>query len=473
MDSTQAKALCADLQGKVLDGWIIEGFLGNGKSAVVVRGTRGGVVAAIKVFHPELIERFGKDVQLERISREKSLIGAEHPNLVKILDGGDCTTTGYLYVAMECLTFKNLREVLQTVPPNAVFKLIAQIASAARFLEDRDLVHRDIKPENIAVSPDFSRAILLDLGVLRPVGISHLTDIDHRPFIGTLQYSSPEFLRRLEAPTKEGGRAITFYQLGAVLHDMVMKKPIFEDYVEPFSELVEAVLNTRPVIFGQDTRSVALAQKCLLKNPLKRIELVDWNDFVDQPPEASATLTALKERLKAKQAYFLADKQSTSMPAAEVNRIARQRLDDLVNRFESRIASLLNDLQCFPLRSTRSAKDAEAQCCRTTVQFEKDESFGLSQHLTIEFTLQLVDENLGVPIYTASSCCALSISELEMNQCGVLKKFFSGEADALLNSSELEQQFVTALGDAYLAKERGLTENLVGILLLSEIESKP
>ncbi len=210
MDKIQAEMLRDSLQGIEVGGWLISGFHANGKSAVVLAAQKDGTVGAIKVFHPELVERYGKAAQLERISREKSLIGASHANLVQILDGGECAITGYLFVVMESLPYKNLHEKNSLIPVSAIRRIISQVASAARFLEDRGLAHRDIKPENIAISDDFSRAVLLDLGVLLPVGASNLTDVDQRLFIGTLRYSSPEFLLREEESTAESWRAITF-----------------------------------------------------------------------------------------------------------------------------------------------------------------------------------------------------------------------------------------------------------------------
>ena len=101
MDSGQAKLFRDSLQGLTVGGWAIDGFYGNGKSAVVLPALRGSEMGAIKVFHPELVERYGKDTQLQRIQREASLVGAEHPHLVRILDGGECAATDHLYVVME------------------------------------------------------------------------------------------------------------------------------------------------------------------------------------------------------------------------------------------------------------------------------------------------------------------------------------------------------------------------------------
>ncbi len=120
-----------------------------GGSALVLRARRGPVAAALRVFDPDLIERFGENVQLERIDRELTLKGKEHPNLVRILDGGRCPRTGFLYVLMELLPGDNLANVLRLVPRDRIWPLLSQIAAAARFLEDLGLVHRDRKPSNI------------------------------------------------------------------------------------------------------------------------------------------------------------------------------------------------------------------------------------------------------------------------------------------------------------------------------------
>lgn len=469
LDQIQAKLLADSLQGRIVGGWTIDGFFGNGKSAIVLPALREGREAAIKVFHPELVERYGKDAQLERILREKSLVGSEHPNLVRIFDGGECPATNHLYVVMECLPYKNLHQLLGKVPLEAVPRLISQVASAARFLEDRGLAHRDIKPENIAITPDWSRAILMDLGVIRPIGASNLTDIDQRLFIGTLRYSSPEFLLRKEEDSVEGWRAVTFYQLGAVLHDMLMGHVLFEEHTEPFSQLVEAVKAVVPTIYSADARSVTLANHCLIKNPTTRRELVDWSRFSDSPTEDSSNVTAARDRIRQRQKYFReAAKPGELKASGEERRLIQQILEDLCNRFESRIAALMNDLQCFPLRATRSVKDPEHRCCTTCVQFEPDYVMGLPHHLSMKFEVSIVDPNNGVPICKACVVSVLSRCEVAVADVGEeVKQFFVGEIQEFLDSALLQQQFLNSLEAAYRSEEQGQSPPENGVLRLT------
>lgn len=453
MDAAQAQILVDSLLNTVVGGWQIDAFLGKGKSAVVLSCTRGAEVGAIKVFHPELIQRYGKAVQLERILREKSLVGASHPHLVRILDGGECETTGHLYVVMERLPYANLHDELQNIPPEAIPHLISQVASAARFLEDRNLAHRDIKPENIAVSPDFSKAILLDLGVLRPVGSSNLTDVDQRPFIGTLRYSSPEFLERKEEDTLDGWRSVTFYQLGAVLHDLLMKRVLFEDDSEPYPRLVRAVLENIPQIHAANAKCVALANHCLLKNPITRLELVTWERFQVLPADDPVTLSLTRDRIKQRQKFF----QAAATPAkstGSAQKLSRKALDDVCNRVESRIASLMNDLQAFPLRTTQSVKDVEHGVCETCVHFEKDLQKGLPFRISVLLRLSLLDENSGKPIFRAEGAAAMANEEISHDQMPAPSLIQAGELELLLDSPSLEAVFISALEDAYTRIEK-------------------
>ncbi|MGB8417685.1 protein kinase domain-containing protein [Paraburkholderia sp.] len=470
MDAAQAEILVNSLLDKDVCNWHIDGYLGKGKSAVVLAASRGSETAAIKIFHPELVERYGKAVQLERIMRERSLIGAYHPNLVRILDGGECPTTGHLFVVMERLPYSNLHDALENVPDEAVPVLISQVASAARFLEDRNLAHRDIKPENIAVTDDFSRAVLLDLGVLRPIGNSNLTDIDQRSFIGTLRYSSPEFLARQEEDTANGWRAITFYQLGAVLHDLLMKQVLFDSDSEPFSRLVEAVKVKVPEIHAENVKCVALANHCLVKNPATRLELVSWARFQNLNSDDDGSLSVARDRIKERQKYFQAT-VGESRSVTDSHRLTRKALDDVCNRLESRIAALMNDLQTFPLRTTQSVREVDKGVCSTYVHFEKDDLKGLAFRLAVLIRLTFLDANLGSPIFRAEASAVLADHEVSLDKMLPLVHIQSAELQTILDSDALETVFVDALDETYMHIEQGTVPNPGDVLPLTVKES--
>lgn len=452
MDKIQAEMLREELQGKSVGGWLIDGYLGNGKSAVVMPASKEGVHGAIKVFHQELVERYGKEMQYERILRERSLLGAHHENLVKILDGGECPETKYLYVVMERLPYQNLHDRLADIPLAAVPGIISQIASAARFLEDRQLAHRDIKPENIVISDDFSKAILLDLGVLLPIGAPSLTDIDQRQFIGTLRYSSPEFLFREEENTIEGWRAVTFYQLGAVLHDLIMKKVLFEDFTDPFPRLVEAVKSEKPHIVSEDYRCVQLANRCLTKLASTRLQLVKWTDFNLDEPSVSPAVVA-RERVLQRQQY---QRQATGpqQPAALARSQIKRMLEDACNQFETRLAAFFNGSGLFPLRVTHTSSAPGTKRFQIYIQFEQDEELGLPCSLSVLIDVELVDVNAGDPIFRAVTSSALAPAPID-TITSASDRAYAGDLPALLDGTFLEVVLLGYLDAAYNAIDQG------------------
>ncbi|WP_292096359.1 protein kinase, partial [Mesorhizobium sp.] len=197
MDFVRARLLEDQLKGTMIGEWTIVRLIDHGKSAAVFEATNAAKQAAVKVFDKELIERFGDKTQLARIKREVSLKGRGHPSMVEILDGGYDEGTKNHFIVMAFLPGSNLKKRLKDISIEAIGGFIADIAACAEYLESLDLVHRDIKPENIQVSEDMKEVTLLDFGVLKPVKEPGITDMEGvHPFIGTLQYSSPEFLLR-------------------------------------------------------------------------------------------------------------------------------------------------------------------------------------------------------------------------------------------------------------------------------------
>jgi serine/threonine protein kinase len=334
MDPVRAKNMEDELVGRNVGGWQIAKKCGNGKSAIVFRATKDGQTAAVKVFDREMVERAGEANQLERIKRELSLLGKTHPHLINILGGGKCDTTKALFVVMEYLDWPNLESVLRDVPRNRVRDLISQLSDAARFLESLNLAHRDIKPANILVSPDFQTIKLLDLGVLKPIGEGGLTDVSTTPFIGTHQYSPPEFIKRYEENDMDGWRAISFYQIGAVLYDLLTRRPIFSDAAKLISTLVMAVVHETPVIDAPDADPdlVSLATICLSKDAGLRVKIIKWESF--SANVAPPTVVSQRERLK----HLQQSKAATPLPSSDdVGKATKLLLADTCEKIQRAI----------------------------------------------------------------------------------------------------------------------------------------
>ncbi len=437
MDHIKANELETELKGQSIDGWTVESLINHGKSAAVFLARKGNDKAAVKVFDDELIEKYGDKTQLARIDRELTLVGREHPNMVKLFSGGVDTNTGNHYLIMEYLDGPNLKECLQDIPMENVGSLISQLAECGQFLEGLGLVHRDIKPENIAILDDHSKLVLLDFGVLRPVGEVGLTDDNGiQSFVGTLQYSSPEFLFREEEDSVLGWRALTFYQIGGVLHDLLMREELFADRSIPYGRLVVAVKEDVPTIHNKSAPSylVDLAKACLAKVPSVRTDVLDWNDFF--PPNVDTTAAEeAKIRVTSRQAITRAVEVEGTNDEVDPNELLQTVIDTIKLKVRGIRASNVSSLP--PVVVTRCGDEV-------TVALGPNNNFSMPMKLTICYSVEILDANIGA----ISLCSSSYIGDLADDEKAEPVKLFSGIFSANGIASILEQCTYVAVEQA-------------------------
>lgn len=290
---------------KGCQGYTVAEYIGSGGSAAIYRVDTPAGDRAIKVYDPKFFDESNAKAEQRRLDLQRSLIGHDCPTLVgvhRVLEA-----EGTAFIEMDFVAWPQLKKVLGNVPDDKVSSLTRQLVEAVTFLEKLDVVHRDVKPENIHVSEDFSQLKLIDLGVARALSLPDEEGIeatDHgrrRPFIATAQYSSPEYLFRLDAPSAGLWKALNIYQVGAVLHDLINKKPLFQDEVDIGNRFVvaKAVLTKTPTFPDTDPLRLAaqkaLAARCLVKDMTTRLQIVSWSDFAIEA--STDSLTALKSRL--------------------------------------------------------------------------------------------------------------------------------------------------------------------------------
>lgn len=287
-------------------GKIVRGIAAGGSAAVYIFEEQARELA-LKVYDPALLQGKNAPAELQRIELQRKIIGHSCPWLVQVyavvLQNEQC------FVEMEYVPWDTLKSKVGQVPDAVVPVLLAQLVAASRFLEEEGVVHRDIKPENILVAPDFANMKLIDLGVVCAAssneGDPSATDQgERRPFVATAQYSSPEYLFRLEIPSAEMWRALTFYQIGGVLHDLLVKRPLFSEAVRTENKHVisMAVFRQQPDLSAASAqhRSLALlAAHCLTKDPNLRLRLVTWERFVSPVLTGAQRLQAISAQLRA------------------------------------------------------------------------------------------------------------------------------------------------------------------------------
>src|SRR5262245_47136926 len=138
-----------DLVGREIGGrYRVVAKLGEGGMGAVYRGEQISLKrkVAIKVLRPELSADPGL---VRRFNAEAELCAKlSHPNTVNIYDFGQ-DTDGSLYIAMELLEGRSLRNAIQdgAMPPARALGIAQQIARSLADAHAHGIVHRDLKPD--------------------------------------------------------------------------------------------------------------------------------------------------------------------------------------------------------------------------------------------------------------------------------------------------------------------------------------
>jgi serine/threonine protein kinase len=153
-----------------------------------------------------------------------------------------------------------------------VVELVRQTAGAVHALHEAGVVHRDIKPGNVMVTPDGTRAVLLDLGLAQLADEADGKLTRTRQFVGTLRYASPEQVFSAHAVDRRSD----VYALGATLWELLALRPLFGAGDDtPTPELMRRIQFEEPGRPGAGGRAVprdleSIVLQCLEKPPDRR-----------------------------------------------------------------------------------------------------------------------------------------------------------------------------------------------------------
>lgn len=226
-DATIAEVPVDPLLGRVFDGkYRLDERLGGGGMGTVYRATHLLIdrPVALKV----LSQRFvGDQTAQQRFRREARAAGRmQHPNAVTVTDFG-ATEDGYLYIVMELLEGRTLRDLLAheaPLDPARAVSMMLQACAAVGQAHDSGLIHRDLKPANIFIEqrPNLPAVVkVLDFGVAKFAVEEHEDDYDTLTqvgaIIGTPRYMAPEQCSGAAQLTP----AADVYSLGIILYEML------------------------------------------------------------------------------------------------------------------------------------------------------------------------------------------------------------------------------------------------------------
>jgi serine/threonine-protein kinase len=172
---------------------------------------------AIKLLHPgrrdpDLLQRFRTERQM--------LANLEHPNIARLLDGGE-TATGIPYLVMEHVDGVPIDEYCDDRQLTLQHRLLIfmKVCAAIDYAHRNLVVHRDIKPSNILVTKD-GEPKLLDFGIGKfldqSAAIFTVAVTREGAGVMTPAYASPEQIRSQPVST-----VTDIYSLGVLLYKML------------------------------------------------------------------------------------------------------------------------------------------------------------------------------------------------------------------------------------------------------------
>jgi serine/threonine-protein kinase len=178
----------------------------------------------VKVLNPRFVEDEAAQVRFRREAKAAGRL--QHANAVAVTDFGS-TPDGYVYIVMELLEGRTLRDVLAKEAPldtARAVSLMLQTAAAVAAAHEAGIIHRDLKPANIFIVQNSEVPAVvkvLDFGIAK-LAAESLDDDDPKTLtlvgamIGTPRYMSPE-----QCDGAELTPAADVYSLGVILYEML------------------------------------------------------------------------------------------------------------------------------------------------------------------------------------------------------------------------------------------------------------
>jgi serine/threonine-protein kinase len=179
---------------------------------------------AVKVLNPRFVEDEAARTRFQREARAAGRL--QHVNAVTVTDFGQ-SQDGYVYIVMELLEGRTLRDVLAKeapLDPARAVALMLQISAAVAAAHEAGIIHRDLKPANIFIvqRAEVPAVVkVLDFGIAK-LAIESLEEDEPKmltqvgAMIGTPRYMSPE-----QCDGAELTPAADVYSLGVILYEML------------------------------------------------------------------------------------------------------------------------------------------------------------------------------------------------------------------------------------------------------------
>lgn len=211
--------------GRTLDEkYCVEERLGAGGMGAVYRARHLSMdrPVAIKFLHQRFVE--DEAARLRFLTEARAAVTLRHSNAVSVTDFGE-TAEGWVYIVMELLEGRTLREIVSREAPLETARAISimlQASEAVAAAHQAGIIHRDLKPSNILVTQSADQPAVvkvLDFGIAKFFAVDDddsTAMVQTNSVIGTPRYMSPE-----QNNGDELTPATDVYSLGVMLYEML------------------------------------------------------------------------------------------------------------------------------------------------------------------------------------------------------------------------------------------------------------
>lgn len=244
---------------------------------LIDRGGMGVVYRALQKSLNRIVAlkmiRSGQLATTDEIQRFKTEATAaarlHHPNIVPIYEIGE--QDGIYYYSMRLIEGENLARTIRrgNLTQRAAASCLAKIARAVHYAHQHGILHRDLKPTNVLLDAD-GEPHLTDFGLAKLIEQQGENLTQSQAILGSAAYMSPE---QAAGKTSEISVASDVYSLGAILYEMLTRKPPFTG--DSFLGVLRQVIENEPVKPSAlnpevDPELETICLKCLEKEPTRR-----------------------------------------------------------------------------------------------------------------------------------------------------------------------------------------------------------
>jgi serine/threonine protein kinase len=204
---------------------------------------------ALKILKPGMDSR---PVVARFEAERQALALMDHPNIARVLDGGEAAS-GRPYFVMELVRGVPITRYCdeQQLTPRQRLGLFLAVCGAIQHAHQKGIIHRDLKPTNILVAVCDGQPVakVIDFGVAKALG-ERLTErtlvTGLCGIVGTLEYMSPE---QAEFNARDIDTRADIYSLGVVLYELLTgTTPLTRERLqqEPTSAVLRAIREEEP-----------------------------------------------------------------------------------------------------------------------------------------------------------------------------------------------------------------------------------